>query len=93
MSAVAGWGPLLITFTTLTFGVLAWAGWKGGQVPIWVGILAAVTLAEQLIESITIFRSKGFIAPGGAMNSLLGAGLTVITWLIAGVTTSCRTSA
>jgi hypothetical protein len=90
---VAGfWGPLLITFTTLTLGALAWAGWKGGQLPKWVGIVAAITLAEQLIESITIFGSKGFIAPGGAMNSLLGAGLSVITWLIAGVTVSRRTT-
>jgi len=90
---VAGfWGPLLITFTTLTLGALAWAGWKGGQLPKWVGIVASITLAEQLIESITIFGSKGFIAPGGAMNSLLGAGLSVITWLIAGVTVSRRTT-
>jgi hypothetical protein len=91
---IAGyWGPLLITFTTLTFGALAWAGWKAGVLPRWVGILAAVTLAEQLVESITIFGSRGFTAPGGAMNTLLGAGLSVITWLVAGITASRRTSA
>jgi hypothetical protein len=91
---IAGyWGPLLITFTTLTFGALAWVGWKAGRLPKWVGILAAVALVEQLIESITVFGSRGFTAPGGAMNTLLGAGLSVITWLAAGVAASRRTSA
>ena len=82
------WGPMLITFTVLTLGALAYAGLKGGQLPRWVGLLAAVTLIEQLVESVTIFGSRGFIAPGGAMNSMLGAGLSLITWLVAGIVAS-----
>jgi hypothetical protein len=87
------WGPMLITFTVLTLAPLAYAGLKGGQLPKWVGALAAIVMIEQLIESVTIFGSGGFIAPGGAMNTLPGAGLTLITWLAAGVVASRRAGA
>lgn len=87
------WGPMLITFTVLTLVPLAYAGLKSDQLPKWVGMLAAAVMIEQLIESITIFGSRGFIAPGGAMNSMLGAGLTLITWLVAGIVASRRVSA
>ena len=87
------WGPMLITFTVLTLVPLAYAGLKSDQLPKWVGMLAAAVMIEQLIESITIFGSRGFIAPGGAMNSMLGAGLTLITWLVAGIVASRRVGA
>ena len=39
-----------------------------------------VAFAEQAVETITVFGTHGFTAPGGAMNTVLGAGLTAI-WL------------
>ena len=84
------WGPTLTGFTVLTLGPLAWAGLRGGQLPRWVGVLAAVTFVEQIIETVTIFGTSGFIAAGGPMNTQLGAGLTILTWLVAGITASRR---
>jgi hypothetical protein len=48
--------------------------------------IAAVALVEQLIETVTIFGSHGFIAPGGPMNIYLGAGLTAVALLSLGIT-------
>ena len=45
-----------------------------------LGVLGAVALAEQAVETVTIFGSTGFTEPGGAMNLQLGAGL-VWAWL------------
>ncbi len=84
------WGPTLTAFTVLTLGPLAWAGLRSGQLPRWVGVLAAVTFVEQVIETVTIFGTSGFIAAGGPMNTQLGAGLTTLTWLVAGIAASRR---
>jgi hypothetical protein len=84
------WGPTLTAFTVLTLGAVAYASIREHRLPAWVGVLAAVTMAEQLVETITVFGTKGFIAAGGPMNTMLGAGLTVLTWLVAGVTASRR---
>ena len=43
--------------------------------------LGAVAFAEQAIETITVFGTGGFIAPGGDMNLILGAALT-LAWLV-----------
>jgi len=53
--------------------------------PRWLGAIAAVALVEQLIETVTIFGSHGFIAPGGPMNIYLGAGLTAVALLSLGI--------
>jgi hypothetical protein len=37
-----------------------------------------IAFAEQAIETITVFGTHGFTAPGGDMNLLLGAGLTAV---------------
>lgn len=37
------------------------------------------------METITIFGDRGFAAPGGAMNNVLGAGLTAAAWLCIGI--------
>jgi hypothetical protein len=50
--------------------------------PLWLGLVGALAIAEQAIETITIFGSSGFTEPGGAMNLQLGAGL-VGGWLVA----------
>lgn len=84
------WGPSLIAFTVLTLGPIAHAGLRSGRLPRWVGLLAAATLVEQLVESITVFGTSGFVAAGGPMNALLGAGLTLIVWLVAGIVAAGR---
>jgi hypothetical protein len=55
------------------------------SLPRWLGWLAAVALAEQIIESITIFGTRGFTAPGGPMNLVVGALLTTVALLALGV--------
>lgn len=49
--------------------------------PRWLGVLGAATVAEQALETVTIFGSTGFTEPGGAMNMQLGGGL-VGAWLL-----------
>jgi apolipoprotein N-acyltransferase len=80
------WGPVL-TSTTITMlapvVLLALSGRAG--LPRWLGVVAAIALVEQLVETITIFGKRGFIAPGGPMNVELGAGLTAIALLGLGI--------
>jgi hypothetical protein len=42
-------------------------------------------VVEQLVETVTVFGRKGFTAPGGPMNLLLGAGLFLIAIVCIGV--------
>ena len=80
------WGPVLTSTTVLTLAPIALLGWRGrAGIPRWVGIVSAVALAEQLVETITVFGQHGFLAPGGPMNVYLGAGLTAIAWLSLGI--------
>jgi hypothetical protein len=77
------WGPVLTGATTTMIApvtLLALGGRAG--LPRWLGILGVVSFTEQAIETVTIFGSAGFTEPGGAMNLLLGAGLTA-TWMLA----------
>jgi hypothetical protein len=89
----AYWGPTLTGFTVLTLGALAVAGLRHGRLPRWVGMLAAVAFVEQAVETVTVFGRSGFIAAGGPMNTMLGAGLTVVTWLVAGIAAARRPAA
>jgi hypothetical protein len=66
--------------------VVAWRGEAG--LPRWLGVVAGIALVEQLVETITITGQRGFIAPGGPMNLLLGAALTVVALLCTGVAVS-----
>jgi hypothetical protein len=80
------WGPVLIAATIMMLApvvVLAFRGEAG--LPQWLGWVAGVALAEQIVESITIFGTHGFTAPGGPMNLVLGALLTTIALLSLGV--------
>jgi len=54
------------------------------RLPRWLGILAAVAVAEQLVETLTIFGQHGFMAPGGPMNVVLGAVLVAVTLVALG---------
>jgi hypothetical protein len=76
-------GPVLTSTTTTMFAPVTLLALRGQYgFPLWLGILGAIALAEQTIETITIFGSTGFTQPGGAMNMQLGAGLTLL-WILA----------
>jgi hypothetical protein len=61
-------------FAPLTFGKLA-------IIPRWLGWLSVLFFVEQGIETVTVFGTSGFIAPGGAMNLHLG-GAIGMAWVI-----------
>jgi hypothetical protein len=76
-------GPVLTgAFITLIAPVTLLALGGRAGLPRWLGVLGAVAVLEQAIETVTIFGSSGFTEPGGAMNLQLGAGL-VMLWLLA----------
>jgi hypothetical protein len=81
-SIVSYWGPTLTAITVLMLAPIAILGLRGGDrgLPRWLGVVSALALAEQLIETITIFGHDGFLAPGGPMNSFVGAGAVVVAW-------------
>jgi hypothetical protein len=66
---------------------IAILGWqRRAGLPRWLGIIAAIALIEQIVETITIFGRRGFIAPGGPMNLSLGAPLFLIVFVALGIT-------
>jgi hypothetical protein len=76
------WGPFLCGATVLTLAPLVVAAFGSTPVlPRWVGLISAVALVEQLVETVTIFGDHGFLGPGGPMNLILGAGLTTMAWV------------
>jgi len=81
------WGPVLngATITMLAAVVpLSWG--RRAMLPRWIGVLGAVALVEQTIESAaTIFGQSGFVEPGGAMNMQLGATLVSVWALCLGI--------
>ena len=80
------WGPVLTSATLMMLAPIALLALGGrAGLPRWLGALAAVAAAEQLVETITIFGDEGFIAPGGPMNLQLGAGLVGVTFVCLGV--------
>ena len=80
------WGPVLTASTVMTLGPVAILALQGRDgLPRWLGILTAIALVEQIVETITIFGDRGFTAPGGPMNLVLGAGLTAASWLCLGI--------
>jgi len=81
------WGPVLNSTTMTMLAPIAIAAF-GSSVPIprWVGAIAAAAFTEQLVETVTVFGRHGFLAPGGAMNVYLGAGLAGLSFLSIGIT-------
>jgi hypothetical protein len=76
------WGPVLNGATISMLAPVVVLSWGSRAVlPRWLGVVGAVALTEQTIETITIFGHDGFTAPGGPMNVYLGAGLVSI-WLL-----------
>ena len=83
------WGPVLISATVMTLAPIALLALRErAGLPRWLGIVTLVALLEQLIETVTLFGNRGFIAPGGPMNLFLGAGLTALAWLSLAVAVS-----
>jgi hypothetical protein len=80
------WGPVLTATTVMMLTPVMMAAFGSEQVlPRWLGILAAVTVAEQLVETLTIFGRSGFMAPGGPMNVILGALLVAVSLVALGL--------
>jgi hypothetical protein len=83
------WGPVLTgTTVTMLAPVVLLALGSNAMLPRWLGVIAGIALAEQVVETITIFGRHGFIAPGGPMNLYLGAGLVAVSVLGLGITLS-----
>ena len=73
------WGPVLTGATTTMIGAVTLLGLRPAPlIPRWLTALGIVAFVEQAVETITVFGTHGFIAPGGAMNVLLGAALTAV---------------
>jgi hypothetical protein len=80
------WGPVLTGTTVMMLAPVVLLALRGEGLPRWLGVVGGVAVAEQLIETITIFGRHGFIAPGGPMNLYLGAGLVGVSLLCIGIT-------
>lgn len=75
------WGPILTGATTTMIGAVTVLGFGARPlIPRWLLVLGVIAFAEQAVETLTVFGTDGFTAPGGDMNLLLGAGLTAV-WL------------
>jgi hypothetical protein len=85
-AAASYWGPVLTSTTLMMLLPVAVAGLTAGSGwPRWVGVVAAIVAAEQLVETITVFGRHDFLAPGGAMNVYLGGALTAVALISIGV--------
>ncbi|MEM7226651.1 MAG: hypothetical protein AAF495_27010 [Pseudomonadota bacterium] len=80
----AYWGPLVNGSTTAMAAAVAALGFTASPIiPRWLTWLSVIFFVEQAIETVTVFGSTGFIAPGGAMNVYLGGAIGFL-W-VAGV--------
>ncbi|MEM7136015.1 MAG: hypothetical protein AAF500_05510 [Myxococcota bacterium] len=74
------WGPLVNGASAAMAAPLVVLGLGDStRVPRWLGWLSLVFLAEQSIETITVFGQTGFLAPGGTMNLYVG-GILGFAW-------------
>ena len=79
-------GPVLNGSTLAMLAPVVLLSWgKHPVLPRWLGVVGAVALVEQAVESVvTIFGESGFTEPGGAMNLQLGAALVSIWFICVG---------
>jgi hypothetical protein len=81
------WGPVLTGSIVAMLLPVAIATLRDAVgLPRWLGWLTVVVIAEQLVESLTVFGHSGFFAPGGPMNLDVGAGLSAIALIALGIT-------
>jgi len=79
------WGPVLTSSAMMMLAPITVLALQGRLFPRWIGYVTLAALVEQAIETITVFGHRGFIAPGGPMNLLLGAGLTSVALIAVGI--------
>lgn len=80
-SVLSFWGPILTGATMAMIGAVTVLGLRARPaIPRWLTILGAIAFLEQAIETITVFGTSGFTAPGGDMNLRLGA-LVTLAWI------------
>lgn len=77
----AYWGPLINgSMVTMAAPFVALGLAASPIIPRWLTWLSVIFVAEQAIETVTVFGKSGFIAPGGAMNVYLG-GVLGFLWV------------
>jgi hypothetical protein len=81
-------GPVLTVSIVLLIAPIGLAAWRNEGFPRWLAWVTAVFALEQSIETITVFGKRGFLAPGGPMNFMLGAGLFIVWVVSAGAAVS-----
>jgi hypothetical protein len=75
------WGPILTGATTAMIGAVTVLGLGARpRIPRWLTAVGVIAFLEQAAETVTVFGRRGFIAPGGAMNVVLGAAVTAV-WI------------
>jgi len=85
------WGPVLTSTTVMMLAPVVLVALDGQfGWPKWLGAVAAVAVAEQLAETVTIFGKHGFIAPGGPMNVDVGAAVTAVALIALGLVAARR---
>ena len=73
------WGPILTGATMTMIGAVTVLGLRRAPlIPRWLTVLGVVAFVEQAVETITVFGTEGFTAPGGELNVLVGAGISAI---------------
>lgn len=85
----AYFGPVLtvsIILLVVPVGLEAWR--REDALPRWLAWLSFAFAVEQAVETITIFGTRGFTAPGGTMNFELGATLFLVWVVGAGIAVS-----
>lgn len=76
------WGPIVNGSTMAMAAAFAPLAFGSSRiVPRWLGWLSVLFLVEQGVETITVFGTSGFLAPGGAMNLYLG-GVIGMAWVV-----------
>ena len=76
------WGPVLTGATMTMIGAVTALGvGRRPLIPRWLTVLGAAAFAEQLVETVTVLGTNGFLGPGGGMNVLLGPVLG-IAWVV-----------
>lgn len=74
------WGPLINGSTTAMAAAIAMLGIGASRrIPRWLFWLSVVFFLEQLVETVTVFGTSGFAAPGGVWNVYVG-GVIGFAW-------------
>lgn len=88
----AYFGPVLTVAVLLMVAPVGAAAWNGtANLPRWLAWVSAAVVAEQMIESFTVFGRSGVFAPGGTLNMGVGPALFLIWIICAGVGAAAHT--